>query len=348
MPAERLHTWATAWASRRSARIGGVNPFLVAVRTVRASQRDRVTGLAAEMAFFALLSLIPAVVALGAGLSLLERFVGAAAVDAGRRGAVGALGAIFAPEVHADVIEPLVDGLLEGERGGIAVSSLLVSLFLASRVLTATIRALDAAYDVERPRNLLQQRIVAFVLAIFGVVVVTLSLVVAVVGPLFGTGQDLAARLGLGELTVTLWRIARWPAFALVAVGFFATVYRVGPNVAHRWRDGLPGAVLGVGLWLAASVGFRTYLETVGTPGAQFAPTEEGVAILGQVVGAVVAAVLWTFLSGISLLVGGELNSEIRIARRGEGAAARGKVGADAAGAGTPPARSPRAEEEQP
>jgi membrane protein len=69
--AEALAARVEAWAGRRRVRLGGVNAWLVAFRTVRSSQRDRVTGLAAEMAFFALLSLIPAVVALGAGLSLL-------------------------------------------------------------------------------------------------------------------------------------------------------------------------------------------------------------------------------------------------------------------------------------
>jgi membrane protein len=315
VPAERLYPRVEAWAQRRDARIGGVNPWTVAVRTVRASQRDRITGLAAEMAFFALLSLVPAVVALGAGLSVLERLVDPEAVAAGRVAAVDVLGAVFSTQVRSDVIEPLVDGLLAGDRGGVALSGIAVSIFLASRVFTATIRALDAAYGVDRPRNLLEQRLLALAFAVLGVVVAATTLVLAVVGPLFGTGRDVAEGLGLGEAAAFLWGLARWPVLVAVAIAFFAAVYRFGPNVRNRWVDSLPGAALGVVLWVAVSVGLRVYLATVGEPGAQFAPEDEAVALLGQVVGAVVAAVLWTFLSSLALIVGGELNSEIHRAR---------------------------------
>jgi membrane protein len=321
---ERILKRVDDWAQKQSARVAGVNPWVVAVRTVRSSQADRVTGLAAEMAFFALLSLLPAVVALGAGLSLLERVLDPEAVAAGRAAAVDALGAIFTPQVRADVIEPLVDGLLEGERGGLALSGIVVALYLASRVFTATIRALDAAYNVEERRGAFRQRVMAVGFALGAVVVVALTLILAVVGPLFGTGQEIAGAFGLGGAFAALWQLMRWPVLLLIGVGFFAAVYRFGPNVDNRWRDCLPGAVLGMGLWLAVSAGFRLYLGTVGAPGAQFAPTDEAVALLGQVVGAVVAAVLWTFLSSISLLVGGELNSEV--------AAARGKVGSGRGG----------------
>jgi membrane protein len=322
VPGVRATDWlarAERWARRRPGRTGGLNPWVLALGTLRSAQRDRVSGLAAEMAFFALLSLIPAVVALGAGLSLLERIVDPAAVARARLGAIEASAAVFTPQVRDDVIEPLVEGLFEGQRGGVALSGLLVALYLASRVFTATIRALDLAYGVEDRRGVLQQRGLAVLFAVGAVVVVALTLVLAVVGPLLGTGQDIAAALRLGDFFAAVWRSARWPTLLLIAVGFFATVYRFGPHIENRWWDCLPGAVLGVGLWLAASAGFRVYLGTVGTPGSQFTAGDDALGVLGQAVGAVVAAVVWTFLSGFSLLIGGELNSEI--------SRARGKVG---------------------
>jgi membrane protein len=317
---------AEAWADARETRLAGRNPWSVGVGTIRASLRDRVTGLAAEMAFFALLSLVPAVVALGASLGWLELVIGPEPVAQGREAVLTALAAVFNPQVTDEVMRPLVEGLLEEQRGGIAVSSLLVAFFLASRVFTATIRALDLAYNVEDRRNLLQQRILALVFAIGAVVLVPVVLVFVVVGPLLGGARGIAVRFGFGELFAALWALGRWPLLLVVAVLGFAAVYRFGPHVDNRWRDCLPGALLGVLLWLLASGGLRVYLRVAGEPTARFGAGEEAAALLA-VVGALVAVLLWMFLSSVALLVGGELNAELaaaRPARRPTRRAARG------------------------
>lgn len=305
---------AEEWVDTRELRIGGRNPFALVLRVLRAAQRDRVTGLAAEMAFFALLSLVPAGVALGAGLGFLERVVGPEPVARGQETALRSLGTVFTPQVTEDVLRPLAEGLLE-ERGGIALSSFAVALFLASRVFTATIRALDQAYRVQEGRNLFAQRALALAFAAGAVVVGALMLVLSVVGPLLGSARDLAQQLGLGGAFELAWDIARWPVLFAAAVGFFAFVYRFGPNVANTWRQCLPGAVTGVVLWLLVTIGFRVYLETIGSPGARFALADEAVAFLGRVVGAIVAAVLWTYLSSLALLFGGEVNAELARSR---------------------------------
>jgi membrane protein len=316
MPADAIGERAESWAADRPARVGDCNPWQIGVRTIRASLEDRVSGLAAEMAFFALLSLLPALVAIGAALGFLERVLDPESVEQGRRAAIEALGAVFSPQVTADVLQPLVDGLLDADRGGIAVSGLLGALWLASRVFTAAIRALDLAYNVEERRGVVAQRLLAVGFAVGAVVVVSVTLVIAVVGPLFGTGAEIAGTFGFGDAFATLWRLVRWPVIFTMAVGFFTAVYRLGPNVRNRVRDCVPGALLGVSLWLLVTAGFRLYLATVGAPGDQFAgDQDETVALLGQAVGAIVAAILWTYLSSVALLVGGELNSEIAKAR---------------------------------
>jgi membrane protein len=316
MPSDLVGERAEAWAADRSARVGRCNPWEIGIRTIRASLEDRVSGLAAEMAFFALLSLLPALVAIGAALGFLERVLGPEVVEQGRGAAIEALGAVFSPQVTAEVLQPLVDGLLDADRGGIALTGLIGALWLASRVFTAAIRALDLAYNVEERRGVIVQRLLAVLFAIGAVAVVALTLVMAVVGPLFGTAAEIAGTLGLGQAFALVWGLLRWPVIFAVAVGFFTAVYLFGPNVRNRVRECLPGALLGVSLWLLVTVGFRLYLATVGAPGDAFLSEEdETVALLGQAVGAIVAAILWTYLSSVALLVGGELNSEITKAR---------------------------------
>jgi membrane protein len=304
----KLTTRARTWAERREERIAGRNPWAVAVATAQASMLDRVTGLAAEMAFFALLSLVPLVVALGASLGSLEVLVGQESVNRGQAGVLEALGAVFSPQVIEGVLRPLVEGLLEETRGGVALSSVVAALWLASRVFTATIRALDLAYGVEERRGLVTQRLLALAFALGAVVAGSITLLLGVVGPLLGSGRELADRLGFGEAFTAVWAIGRWPFLVAVVVGFFATVYRFGPNVRNTWRQCLPGAILGVVLWLLSSFGLRLYLATAGSPVGRFEAGAQAAAVLG-VVGAVLAAMLWVYVSSMALLVGGELNS---------------------------------------
>lgn len=299
---------AQRWAGRRETRLAGRNPWAVAVCTLRWSAEDRLSGLAAEMAFFSLLSVVPLVVALGASLGWLERVVGSDAVATSRGTVLAAISTVFSQATAQDVMRPLVRGLLEEQRGGVALSGVVLALWLASRVFTATIRALDLAYNIEERRGPLVQRLLALLLAVVAVIVASLILVLSVLGPLLGTAGDIARRLGLGGAFTFAWQAARWPLLALVAVGFFATVYRLAPNIRTTWRQALPGAFLGVGLWLSASALLRVYLAAFGSPVVRFAAGTEAAALLA-VVGAVVAAVIWTYVSGLALLVGGELNA---------------------------------------
>lgn len=308
---ERMLTWAAA----RPGRIAGYNPWEVATRLWRAVVTDRVTGLAAEMAFFALLSLVPLLVAIGAGLGYLERIIGGDQVREAEDAVVSGVAVVFGAELTAEVIAPFVRGLLSQQRGGLALGSLLVTVYLASRVFTATIRALDLAYNVEERRALLVQRGLAVLFAIAAVVVFVMMLGFMVVGPMLGSGRLIADRLGLGEAFAIAWSLGRWPLLVLLVVGFLSLLYRLGPHVDNRWRDCLPGAVLGVVLWVVVSLGFRLYLEAGGPQVPQFGDEEEALRAAGRLVGAVVASVLWIYLSGLSMLVGGELNAELGLLR---------------------------------
>lgn len=307
---------ALEWACDRPERIAGYNPWEVLVRLWHEVINDRVTGLAAEMAFFAILSLLPLLVAVGAGLGYLERIIGADAVAQAEAAVIDGVAVVFGPELTADAIAPFVRGLLSEERGGLAVGSLVVTVYLASRVFTATIRALDLAYDIEERRGLLVQRGLAVLFAFGAVIVFVLMLAFMVVGPMLGGGRLLAERLGLGDAFAFAWSVGRWPLLVMLVVGFLSVLYRLGPHVDNRWRDCLPGAVLGVALWVLVTLGFRLYLEAGGGPQTpQFGEDEAALRVAGQLVGAVVASVLWLYLSSVAMLVGGELNAELAALR---------------------------------
>lgn len=305
------------WARRRPERVAGRNPWTTAIHLVRESLDDRVGGLAAEMAFFALLSMLPLLIALGAALGYLEVLVGADAIDQSIEQAVNGAQAVFGQPFTRDNIRPLVVGLLTEERGGTAVTGLVTAIYLSSRVFTATIRALDIAYDLEERRPLVLQRGMALLFSLAAIVVVPVSLAGLVVGPLLGGGREIARRLGLGETFELAWSVGRWPMLFVMVVLFFTTLYRFAPNARLTWRESVPGALLGVVLWVLVSIGFRVYLGAGGGTTEVGVEAEEAVRQIAQIVGGVAAAILWIYLSSVAVLVGGEFNAVL--AREGPG-----------------------------
>jgi membrane protein len=313
-----------AWARRRRERVRGHNPWEIAVNTVRAAVDHRLTGHAAEMSFFALLTLVPSTVAVGAALSLLGRFVGPERIARGQDEAIAALRLLMSPRLTDEVIAPFVRAQLSQQRGGVALGGLVLTWWLSSHLFSSTSHALDRAYGVRDRRPTLTQRFIALGFALASVVVVALTLGILVVGPL-GGGPDIAERLGLGRAVTLAWGVARWPALLLVLIGFLICLHRFSPNVEHSWKDCVPGAALGVLLWVIAAAGFRLYLGLGGGVARGVVLQDERVVVIGRAVGAVVATVLWTYFSSVAILIGGELNAELaRVRRRMRGSGGRG------------------------
>ncbi|GIG41822.1 YihY/virulence factor BrkB family protein [Cellulomonas phragmiteti] len=303
---------ADGWARRHPLTVGGREPLPFVLRCVRRVIDVRVTGLAAEMTYYALISVLPLTSALGASLGYLERFTDAGRVAEVEDGVVDAVSAVLADDVAQEALVPLVRSLLREERTGFAVGSLLLALFLASRMFRAAIRALDDAYTVPERRGLLAQGVLGLALALGALVTLVTVLVLVVVGPLLGGGEQIADRLGLGDAFGTTWALARWPVAMAVAIAYLTLLYRYGPHQPRgtTWRRAVPGAVVGaVGLLLVAA-GFTAYLRVAGPSGPQV-DGQEAVQVAAQVLGVVLAAVLWLWLSAIVILTGGVVNAEL-------------------------------------
>jgi membrane protein len=138
------------------------------------------------MSFFALLTLVPSTVAVGAALGFLERFVGPQRIARGQDEAIAALRLLMSPRLTDEVIAPFVRAQLSQQRGGVALGGLVLTWWLSSHLFASTSHALDRAYGVKDRRPTLRQRFVALGFALASVVVVALTLGVLVVGPLGG------------------------------------------------------------------------------------------------------------------------------------------------------------------
>ena len=305
-PADRI----LAWAARRPQRVFGYNPWQVGAHVLHTAFRHRVTGPAAEMSFFAMLTLVPLTVAVGAALGQIQRFVGPEKIARGQDAAISLVRVVISPRLTDGVVDPFVRAQLsQPQRGSAAIGGLLLTWWLAGRLFAATSRALDTAYHDRHQHLSATQRLIALGFAFGSVVVVVLTLGIMVDAPFMDENQ--AVEIGVSRALVTAWYVARWPVVLAVLVAFLLCLYRFAPSVRHAWRHLLPGAVLGVVLWILAAVAFRIYLAFGSGAPTGVVVNDARVVIIGQAVGAVVATVLWTYFSSVAILVGNELNAEL-------------------------------------
>ena len=263
------------------------------VREVRRNcKRHRTTGHAAEMAFFAVVTLVPSTVAVGSALGLSKSLIGEQLVFEAENAAISAIRTLMGPELADTVITPFVHLQLSQPSGGVAIFGLLIAWWCSMRLFEATGTALDVAYRVRSARATLVQRVLALGFALGSVALVALTV----------------------QVTVAVgWAALRVPVLLAVVVGFLVSLYRFSPNVKHCWRDCLPGALVGAALWIVAAVVFRISAE-LGMRAASggVAANDPSMILIGQSINAVVATVLWAYLASIAILIGGEFNAALR------------------------------------
>ena len=196
--------------SLRSEDVRADTPWQIILRTLRASVRHRTTGHAAEMAFFAVLTLVPSTVAVGSMLGFSEQLIGADAVTQAENAAIRGVHALMGPELTDTVIEPFVHAQLSQPQGGVAIGGLLIAWWLSSHLFAATGHALDFAYGVRDARPTVVQRFIALGFALGSVLVVSVTVELIVNGPM-GRKGGFFDRLGLAEAYNVVWSIIRWP-----------------------------------------------------------------------------------------------------------------------------------------
>jgi membrane protein len=268
----------------------------LARRVAAACHQDRVDGLAAEFAFFGVLSTFPGLLVVAALLGSLERLVGHDLANRSEALVLRTMDQVLTSSAAG--LRDAVRELFARPSRGIAILAMATALVGLSRAWAVVIRALDLAFRVEEQRPWLHQRLLGLVLALSSVLLVVLGLGMIVADPLLGAGTELAERLGLGRPFAVAWNWLRWPLGFAALVAWAATVYHVAPGRRFRWREALPGAVAAAVLWLVASGGFSLYVRVAASANR----------VLGTLGGGLIG-VLWLYLLALSLLVGGELNA---------------------------------------
>lgn len=259
---------------------------------------DRVTLMAAGMAFYAMLALFPA---LAAAITIWGLVADPAQVQRTIADAAQAL-----PSGAADLLGEQMSRIADTSGtalGWTLVATLGGALWSASSGTKGMMEAVNAAYDEDETRGLVKVRGMALALTLGGIFFGLLLVGIVAVVP------GVLSLVGLGSLAENLVRWGRWPVLAVVVALGLAVIYRYAPDRDQpKWRWLTPGSIAAVVLWLVASAGFAFYVNSFGSYSETY----------GSIAG-VIVLMLWFFISSLAILVGAELNAEVERQPRGVG-----------------------------
>ncbi len=270
----------------------------LAERTVRDSLRDRVPGLAAEVAFYLVLSLPPLLLVVLGILGYVGEIGGPETVADIKDQLIDWAENIFSAATIQDTIEPAIDDLLEQGRADVLTLGGVIALWSGSRAVRVIVDAVTIAYDLEDHRSWKRKTLVGAGLTVAGVVAVGALLPLLVVGPRFGAA--LADNFGLASTFETVWSIVYWPVVAMLGIVLLTWVYHIAPPHVTAWRRDIPGAILALVVWLLGSLGLRIYATTFLEGNSAY-----------DLFTAPLAVLLWLYVTAIAVLVGAELNAEV-------------------------------------
>lgn len=259
-------------------------------------RNDHLTDLAAGLTYYAVLSVVP-------GLIVLVSLLGLMGPDATRQ-VVNQANAI-APGSSAELIQTLIQQAQANQRGAGfgAVLGLVIALWSASGYVAAFMRASNIVYDIGEGRPIWKTVPLRIGLTVFALVILLIGVLIVVLsGPV---AQQIGDLLGLGDTTVLVWNIVKWPILVVLISVLLAVLFWAAPNAKQqgiKWVS--PGGIIAVLIWLGASALFALYV----THFASYNKT------YGSLAGVVIFLV-WLWLTNIAVLLGLEVNAELEHGR---------------------------------
>ena len=273
--------------------LGGLTWKELGKRVWRESNEDDVWGRAAQLSYYFLLALFPLLLVM---MALLGIFA-----DKGtemRASLIAYLGQVM-PASAGELVQKTVEELSNSAGAGKVSFGLLATLWAASNGMGAISESLNTAYNVKETRSYWKTRLVAIGLTIALSLLIISALVLLLYG--FEIADAIAGWAGLSGVFSLTWKIAQWPIIFFFILLGFNLIYYFAPDLKEQeWKWVTPGSIIGVLLWLLISFGFRTYLKYFNSYSATYGS-----------LGALIIMMLWFYFTGLAIMIGGEVNSEI-------------------------------------
>ncbi|MBD0736966.1 YihY/virulence factor BrkB family protein, partial [Streptomyces sp. CBMA29] len=266
--------------------------WLLLKDTVNSCMEYRVTGLAAEAAFFVLLSLPPLLLGLVGALGYVDTVIGLDTIDHIRHNILTASSTVLSDKGVNQLVKPLVDDVFHGRRPDLISLGFLIALWSGSRAVNVFVDTITIMYGLEGRRGIVKTRLMSLVLYVVALILGAAVLPLVVAGP-----DAVVDLLPGGEGAVA---VLYWPAVLLASIAFLTTLYHVSVPVRSAWYEDVPGALIALLMWVVGSFVLRIYLTH----------TVEGPTIYGSLA-APVAVLLWIGVSAFAVLVGAAVNAAV-------------------------------------
>ncbi|MDQ1654274.1 MAG: rane protein [Cryptosporangiaceae bacterium] len=267
-------------------------------RSFKEFSDDNCTDWAAALTYYGIQALFPAVIVLVALVGLVSN--GPKTVDT----LLNVIKDLGAGSAVAALKGPITEVVNARKAAGFGlVFGLVGALWSASGYVGAFTRASNAIYEVEEGRpiwKLRPQQILVTLGALVAVALVAAGLVVS--GPV---AQWIGDRLGIGHTAVTVWNIGKWPVLILIVTILISTLYWFAPNVRQpRFRWFTVGGAVALLTWIAASAAFGFYVSNFSSYNKTYGS-----------LGAIIAFLVWLYISNCAILLGAEINAEMERGR---------------------------------
>jgi membrane protein len=277
----------------------GVSPVVIMKRTFKSFNEDNLLSRAAELGYYFLFALFPTLVSASAIVGLAAR----SATDIYLK-LLNYLALVVPHAALGIVLETFNQTTSSASRGKITFG-LAAALWSASVGFTAIQDTLNVVYKVKETRPYWKVRGAAMAVTLLLTIIVTLTLATMLGGDFLARHMaHHAIHPGLGVVAAGMMRTVS----SLVALGLlvllFAVIYYFAPDVKNKhWHWLTPGAAFGIGGWFIASIVLRVYLHYF-----------DNYSVTYGSLGAVIILLTWFYITGLMLLLGAEINSEIAAA----------------------------------
>lgn len=254
---------------------------------------DDALGMAGQLAYFFLLSLFPLLITLVTLLAYLPL---------SEEDLLFYLGELV-PDDSMALIEASLNEIMNSHKGKLLSFGIIGTVWSASAGFNAVLRSLNKAYGVRETRHVFIARGMSILFTVAFIILIVLALMMLVFGKQLGS--YLFAKLGLSSF-INFWNVFRWILSFFIIFSIFLLLYWIAPNKKIQCVQSLPGAFFATAGWLLVSSGFSYYVSNFGNYTATYGS-----------IGAVIVLMIWFYLTGAVIILGGEINAVVSKMKEG-------------------------------